>query len=453
MASGKVPGAQEVTRAPKLKLPKHWPVQDVEQYRPLAWFKPYAHNARDHPVEQLDLLAQLLVKYGPDQPIVVDEAQEILKGHGRLAGAERGGLTHFTFVQRFGLPESEKRAMRLADNQIALLAGWNKELVLGEIGSLKASGYNLQLLGFPGAQLRQWGVVLGDASGDPELAPRPAAEPVVRAGDLWELGEHRLLCGDATVQADVERVLGADRPHLMVTDQPYGVSYNAEWRNEQMPDTNPGKSGGSRGKVSNDHQADWRAAWQLFPGAVAYVWHGDLTASTVQIALEACDFEVRAQIIWRKQQAVIGRGHYHFQHEACWYAVRAGETAHWAGGRKQTTVWDIDKVQEAESGHSTQKPLACMQRPIENNSQPGDAVYEPFCGSGTTIIACELTRRRARAIEIDPAYVQVAIERWQTITGKLALLNGKTLDQVRTERTKRGARKRPLSRRRTPARN
>jgi DNA modification methylase len=187
--------------------------------------------------------------------------------------------------------------------------------------------------------------------------------------------------------------------------------------------------------VKNDDKADWRNAWALFPGNVVYAWSpgGDLLVEH-RDALIAAGFEVRAQIIWAKQQFVIGRGNYHVQHEPCWYSVRKGATAHWQGDRTQSTLWQIDKPVKSETGHSTQKPVECMKRPIENNSQPGDGVYDPFVGSGTTIVAAEMTARRCYAIEIDPGYVDCSIERWQNFTGKQATMDGQSFDQVRAER-------------------
>jgi DNA modification methylase len=177
------------------------------------------------------------------------------------------------------------------------------------------------------------------------------------------------------------------------------------------------------GKVLNDDRADWREAWALFPGDVAYVWHGALHAATVAESLEAAGFGIRSQIVWDKGRLVLGRGDYHWQHEPCWYAVRKGAKGHWAGDRKQTTVWQIPHT-KSETGHGTQKPVACMQRPIENNSSAGQAVYEPFSGSGTTIIAAEITGRSCHAIELSPAYVDVAVLRWQAFTGGMAVLEG-----------------------------
>ena len=225
------------------------------------------------------------------------------------------------------------------------------------------------------------------------------------------------MCGDATSAADVEILLHGNMPHLMVTDPPYGVEYDPGWRNDA------GISSTERtGKVLNDDRADWRAAWQLFPGDVAYVWHAGLFAATVQASLEACSFDVRSQIIWAKPRLVLSRGHYHWQHEPCWYAVRRGATGHWEGGRDKTTLWSIDtKNEDSDTVHGTQKPLLCMLLPILNNSKAGDFVYEPFSGSGTTLIACEKSDRCCLAMELNPAYVDVGVRRWQNLTGLKAI--------------------------------
>lgn len=197
-----------------------------------------------------------------------------------------------------------------------------------------------------------------------------------------------------------------------------------------------GGSGIAKGKVLNDDKADWREAWALFPGDVAYVWHAGLFAGVVGESLQAAGFRLRSQIVWDKGQLVLSRGDYHWQHEPCWYAVREGKKGHWAGDRKQVTVWQIEKPRKSETGHGTQKPVECMQRPIENNSKPGDAIYEPFSGSGTTIIAAEATGRRCFAVELNPAYVDVAVRRWQEFTGKAATLvaSGETFTETEEAR-------------------
>lgn len=207
----------------------------------------------------------------------------------------------------------------------------------------------------------------------------------------------------------------------MVTDPPYGVEYDADWRNNALRADGTPITGRAVGKVLNDDRADWSEAWALFPGEVAYVWHAGGYSNVVADSLVACGYKMYALIVWAKNHMVIGRGHYHHKHEPCWYAVKKGGTGHWQGDRKQTTLWEIDKPTKSESGHSTQKPVECMRKPIENNSAPGDSVYEPFSGSGTTIIAAEQTGRICYAMELAPAYVDVAVRRWQQFTGKRAV--------------------------------
>jgi DNA modification methylase len=251
-------------------------------------------------------------------------------------------------------------------------------------------------------------------------------------------GGHRLLCGDSTVATDVERVLGGVAPHLMVTDPPYGVEYDPAWRDEraQRSPTMGKRKDTATGAVSNDDKSDWREAYALFPGDVGYIWHAHLKSAQVAQSLIESGFVLRQAIIWNKGRIVVGRAHYHWQHEPCWYVVRCGKTGHWAGDRKQSTVWDIEMPRKSETGHSTQKPVECMRRPIENNSSPGQAVYEPFSGSGTTVIAAEMTGRSCHAIEISPAYVDVACKRWQDFTGAQATLDGdgRSFDDVATQR-------------------
>jgi DNA modification methylase len=268
---------------------------------------------------------------------------------------------------------------------------------------------------------------------DPDEIPEAPDAPVTRMHDLWVLGRHRLLCGDSTVPLDVASTLNGVKPHLTVTDPPYGVSYDPSWR--QRFASAGGKGDLATGAVLNDDRADWREAWSLFPGDVAYVWHGALHAGEVAASLEAAGFAIRTQIIWDKTRLVIGRGDYHWQHEPLFHCVRRGRSGHWAGGRNQTTVWQIPH-RKSGTGHGTEKPVECMKRPIENNSSPGQAVYEPFSGSGSTIIAAEITGRSCHAIELNPAYVDVAVRRWQDFAGERAFLEGygKSFDEVARER-------------------
>jgi DNA modification methylase len=210
------------------------------------------------------------------------------------------------------------------------------------------------------------------------------------------------------------------------------VNYDPSWRHKSGVNKSRRK-----GKVKNDKQSDWSASWTLFPGQIAYVWHGALHSSTVADSLTRNGFSLRAQIIWAKQRLVIGRGDYHWQHEPCWYAVRT--KGHWTGDRKQTTLWAIGSgQQDAETVHGTQKPVECMRRPMQNNSNAGDAIYEPFLGSGTTLIAAETIHRICYGVELDPRYVDVAVRRWQAFTGQKArrLMDDRTFDEIAQQQSK-----------------
>ncbi len=242
----------------------------------------------------------------------------------------------------------------------------------------------------------------------------------VRVGDIWRLGRHRIVCGDATDPTVASAALAGAAPNLMVTDPPYGVSYDPSWR-AQVIDRASGRSKAGRAlyAVTNDHRADWGSAFEHFGGDVAYVWHGALNSTLVRAELEAVGLKARAQIIWDKERLIFSRGHYHWRHEPCWYAVRKGRTANWTGDRKQTTVWPIVH-RRSETGHAAQKPIECMRRPMLNHSVEGDGVYDPFLGSGTTLIAAEMSGRVCFGIEIEPTYVAMAIARWEALTGRRA---------------------------------
>jgi DNA modification methylase len=398
-------------------------------YRPLADLVPYARNARVHSPSQVKQLQSSLIEFGWTNPMLVAD-NTMIAGHGRLAAATGLHASGATIpgnvdpacgptIDLSHLSATQRRAYILADNRLAEEATWDSALLRIELTDLKATDFDLSLTGFDAPEISLL-LASGDREADPEETPPVEVLAVSRLGDVWILGTHRLVCGDSTDGAVVERALAGAKPHLMVTDPPYGVSYDPNWRNEA--DRANGKPYGASavGLVSNDDRADWRAAWALFRGDVAYVWCASLQSHQVADSLIASGFALRSQIIWAKSVLAISRGHYHWQHEPCWYAVCEGGTGHWSGDRKQSTVWSIDKPQKSETGHSTQKPIECMKRPIENNSAPGDHVYEPFSGSGTTIIAAEMTARIAHAIELNPLYVDVAIRRWEAFTGQKA---------------------------------
>ena len=403
------------------------------EYRPLARLIPYAKNARTHSDAQVAEIAASIRAFGWTNPVLVDGEDGVIAGHGRLLAARKLGMTEVPVIELAGMSEAEKQAYIIADNKLALNAGWDKDLLALELADLDARRLRpvadrLRRRRTRGAaELRQRGADRSRCDpGGPGRSGYPAGrrlDPGPAPAGLWRRDQCRMTSPS---------VLGGVVPHLMVTDPPYGVNYDPAWREDA------GLTEGStvaKGKVLNDDRADWREAWALFPGDVAYVWHGGLHAGTVAQSLEASGFAIRSQIIWDKTRLVIGRGDYHWSHEPAYYSVRKGKTGHWAGDRSQTTVWSIPH-RKNDTGHGTEKPVECMKRPIENNSSPGQAVYEPFSGSGTTIIAAEMTGRSCHAIELNPAYVDVAIRRWQEFTGEEAVLDGdgRTFAEIEVER-------------------
>jgi len=402
----------------KLTL-QRWPTERV---------LPSPRNARTHSDAQVAEIAGSIRAFGFTNPILIGEAGEVIAGHGRLAAARLLGLAEVPVILVKGLSETQQRQLMLADNRIALNAGWDLELLHVELKELSALGSDLKALGFTKGELSKALTPAQRGLTDEDAIPEVGKFAVTRPGDVWLLGSHRIGCGDSTDRGIVEKVLAGAAANLMVTDPPYGVNYDPEWRHRA------GVNNSSRtGKVENDGRSDWEAAWALFPGNIAYVWHGALHAGTVAAGLERQGFAIRAQIIWAKERLVIGRGDYHWQHEPCWYAVRS--KGNWTGDRKQTTLWTISsKDQDVETVHGTQKPVECMRRPILNNTSPGEFVYEPFLGSGTTLVAAESCGRVCRAVELSPLYADVAIRRWQAFTGAKASResDGRQFDDVAT---------------------
>jgi DNA modification methylase len=323
-------------------------------------------------------------------------------------------------VQRTDLDLSKDKAAKelaIADNRIAELdLTWSPDVLAGfaDEGIDLAQFWNDDELA----------ALLGDVDGETKPAPDAQMDKAeelqakwqVQRGDLYAIGDHRLLCGDSTNADDVARVMAGEKAQLMVTDPPYGVDYDPEWRNEAAAKGLIAFASGREGKVANDDRVDWSEAWALFEGDVVYCWHADRHASKVQSSLESCGFEMRSQVIWAKPRFVISRGHYHWQHEPCWYAVRKGATADWIGDHSQTTLWEIPINDDVDQkSHGTQKPTECMARPIRNHG--AKIVYDPFGGSGTTMVAAQNLKRRCRMIEIEPKYCAVILERMSQMSG------------------------------------
>lgn len=394
------------------------------ELKPIDSLIPYIRNPRVNQ-KAVPKVKSSIKEFGFRQPIVVDTENVIVVGHTRWLAAKELGITEVPVHVADSLTPAQIQAYRIADNRTNEEADWDTELLSIELVDLKASGFNLELTGFDAKELnflidtKASDVIEDDSDAIVDKVEECQQKWKVQLGDMFSLGQHRILCGDSTKAEDVSRVLMQDKPLLMVTDPPYGIEYDADWRTHaknadgSLMSTGTGRA---KGKVENDDNADWTAAWKLFSGDVVYIWHGDKQSSIIIAGLVASGFELRSQIIWAKNNLVISRGHYHPKHECCWYAVRKGTSAHWIGDHKQTTVWEIDKPQKSETGHSTQKPIECMAKAIQNHES--EFVYEPFSGSGTTLIACEQLGRKALCIELNPSYVSICLERWSNLTNQ-----------------------------------
>lgn len=351
------------------------------------------------------------------RPIVVNDKMEVLGGNMRLRACIEAGLAEVPIIRAIELTEDQQREFIIKDN--VGFGEWDWDALGNEWDSMDLADWGLDVPDFA------FGGNRGEVEEDDYEIPDEVKTDIV-LGDLFEIGPHRLLCGDSTVEADVERLLDKKEPYLMVTDPPYGVVYDPTWRHKA------GINNSSRvGSVKNDDKSDWRETWALSPSRVAYIWHDGKRTASVQESLDVCDFEVRAQIIWNKQQMVFSRGDYHWKHEPCWYAVKKGNKGNWAGDRKQTTVWDIEsilqsskkKLEDEAQVHGTQKPVECMARPIRNHD--GD-VYDPFLGSGTTMVAAHQLNRKCYGMELDPKYCQVIVDRMLKLDPDLEIKkNGK----------------------------
>jgi DNA modification methylase len=442
------------------KTPAAQAPEAIERWE-IGRLKPFKQNAKEHPESQVVLLVASIEEFGFVIPILVDESGMVLAGHCRLLAAKKRGMTHVPVIVARNWSVAKKRAFIIADNRLAELGTWNRQVLGTELGNLQLMGMDLGVIGFSPAEITALIAQAVKPSADPEDAPAPPPSPVTQAGDLWLLGAHRVLCGDATSKAAVDRLLAGAVPHLMVTDPPYGVEYDPAWRGKATNADGTRLSTGTGravGTVKNDERADWRAAWTLFPGVVAYVWHSGKHSTEVGVSLEAAKFLTRSQIVWVKTNLVVGRSDYHWQHEAAFYAtkegagddhwrfeeqhetaayaVKLGSAARWVGGRKQSTVWDDIPALKNTTGHGTQKPIECMRRPILNNSVGGDLIYDPFLGSGTTVIAAHQEGRVCLGLELDPAYVDVIVERWQQFTGLVAKheASGKAFSEMKAAR-------------------
>ncbi len=382
---------------------------------------PNPKNSNTHSQQQIDLLAKIIKHQGWRNPIVVSKRSGfITKGHARLAAAKVNEFKTVPVDYQPYASEALEWADMIADNKIAELAEINIEM-LNDLAKQLPDDFDFDLWGIPDFEI-DYTKDFEDEDIDKEI--EPVKNPKTKPGQLFELGNHRLLCGDAENQKNVELLLGKFDVNLLITDPPYGVNYDPEWR--EGADLGIGKR--SKGKVVNDDQIVWKDAFLLAKCDVAYIWHASQFSHLVAKTLIESEYEIKSQIIWVKQHFALSRGDYHWQHEPCWYVVKKGKKHNWQGKRDQSTTWDVANnnafggLGENKSGHGTQKPVELYKIPISNNSKQGDFIYDAFAGSGSVCIACEELNRKALMMEIDPGYCDAIIQRWEELTGKKSKL-------------------------------
>jgi DNA modification methylase len=430
---------------------------------------PYARNARKISPKAIDKVAASLKEFGFRQPIVVDKEGVIIVGHTRLLAAKQLGLREVPVHVADQLTPAQVKAYRLMDNRSHEETGWDLELLGPELEELKDLDFDLDLTGFDSAEIDS---LLIDPEDDERANAVPETPTVATSqpGDLWLCGDHRVLCGDATDAAGIERLLDGRKPKLMVTDPPYGIELDSEWRDRAGLNGAPGQprtaatkaaakanpnypsepsymkqrtDGHHNTSISSDTRADWSEAFELVPSLqVAYVWHASKFTREVLEGLLRIGFIHHQQIIWDKQRTVLTRTLYWFQHEPCWFVRK--KNAPWYGkAGENSTIWASPSPKfimggsgEEKFDHPTQKPVELMRRPILNHTKPRELVFEPFLGSGTTLAAAELTGRVCCGMELDPKFVDVVVMRWEKLAGKQATLeDGRTFAEVREERT------------------
>lgn len=367
---------------------------------------PYVRNARTHSEAQVSQIAASIREFGFLSPILVAEDNTILAGHGRLAAALKLGLKKVPCVKENHLTETQKRAYIIADNKLSLNAGWDSELLAVELSELEGADFNLDLLGFDEAELSSIFDADKDVSDDDFDVEKELEEPCFsKTGDIWTLGRHRIICGDATKLETYKTLLENTKVNLVVTDPPYNVNYE-----------------GSAGKIKNDNMENDKFYQFLFNSFVnmeqamaddasIYVFHADTEGLNFRKAFQDAGFYLSGCCIWKKPSLVLGRSPYQWQHEPCLYGWKKKGKHKWYAGRKETSVWEFEKPKK-NADHPTMKPIALLAYPIKNSSMTNSLVLDPFAGSGSTLIACEQTGRICYAIELDEKYCDVIVKRY-----------------------------------------
>jgi DNA modification methylase len=397
-----------------------WLSTHIERW-PTDKLVPYARNARTHSEEQVAQIAASIVEFGFTNPILAGSDGVIVAGHGRLAAAQKLGLDTVPVVVLDHLTPTQRRALIIADNRIAENAGWDDAMLRIELQSLQEDGFNLDITGFDADALAE--IMAGeettvDGQTDDDAVPEVSATPISRPGDVWELGNHRLVCGDATDPKSYELLMADAKADMVFTDPPYNVDYANSAKDKMRGKDRP---------ILNDNLGDGFYDFLLAAmtpmlsrcsGAV-YVAMSSSELDTLQSAFRAAGGKWSTFIIWAKNTFTLGRADYQRQYEPILYGWPEGENRHWCGDRDQGDVWNIKKPQKNDL-HPTMKPVELVERAIRNSSRPGDVVLDPFGGSGTTLIAAEKTGRIGWLIELDPKYVDVIVRRWQDWSGQEA---------------------------------
>jgi DNA modification methylase len=398
-------------------MPSEFAAQ-VERW-PLDRLIPHARNARTHSETQIAQIAGSIAEFGFVNPVLVGDDGVLVAGHGRVLAARKLGLHEAPVIVLAHLTPTQRRALMIADNQIALNAGWNEELLSAELASLKEESFDLELLGFDDADLDRLLATPLEEVQSADEAPEPPTEPISRLGDIWICGQHRVLCGDATVLSDVEKLLAGELADMAFTDPPYNVNYANSAKDKLRGKDRP---------ILNDALGDdfgtflYDACVNLLTvtkGAV-YVCMSSSELDALQKAFRAAGGKWSTFVIWAKNTFTLGRADYQRQYEPILYGWKDGADHYWCGARDQGDVWFFDKPAKNDL-HPTMKPIALVERAIRNSSKSRDIVLDLFGGSGTTMIAAERTERRARLVELDPKYVDVIVQRWQEATGGSAL--------------------------------
>ncbi|MCA0871359.1 site-specific DNA-methyltransferase [Seohaeicola saemankumensis] len=389
---------------------------DAIEMWPLARLQPYAKNAKTHGADQVAKIAASMAEFGWTVPCLVADDGVLIAGHGRVLAATQLGLTEAPVIVLGHLTDAQRRAYRIADNKLAE-SPWDEALLSAELNELLAEDYDLSLIGFNDGELDVLLSGLNEetgAEGEDDI-PEPPEDPVSKPGDLWLLGNHRLLCGDATVATDVERVLGGDKANFCFCDPPYNVDYAGGAGAEQA---------GKGRRIKNDALGDAFGQFlydacvliNAYTNGAVYICMSSSELHTLQAAFSAAGGHWSTFVIWAKNRFTLGRSDYQRQYEPILYGWPEGVKRRWCGARNQGDVWLIDRPAKNDL-HPTMKPVSLVERAIGNSSRKGDLVFDPFGGSGTTLIAAENTGRKAVLLELDPKYVDVIVERWQRLTG------------------------------------